>query len=111
RARARASVYFRAGGRPARRDRGPGDRPEVFEAPVPPRALREPQRSRAGLAGCDDLEPAPGLVLQRGLEVERPLLVRRQPVAAQAALWEPGQGVREPDRLGQGRTWLDEAIG
>src|SRR5262249_56377985 len=63
------------------------------------------------LAGCDDLEPAPGLVLQRGLEVERPLLVRRQPVAAQAALWEPGQGVREPDRLGQGRTWLDESIG
>src|SRR5439155_130086 len=55
-------------------------------------------RARARLARAGDFEPAPRLVAHRLLERQRPLLVRRQAIGAEASLREARELVRQRDR-------------
>src|SRR5262245_32685678 len=89
--RARALCYLCVISGPCLR----GQRRSVREGAVAAGALREAGRSLAGLAGADHLQAELRLEPQRILQAELPLAIRGQAVAAQAALWERGEIVRE----------------
>ena len=86
-------------------------RPDPRSARLAPAARLVALEPADQLAGLQRFHPVPVLDRQRVLDRERPLLVRREPVAAEGGLGPRGHVVRERDCRRQRLSRLGQPVG